>query len=47
MPGVEAIRPKGSVKKMHQITVADVGRAEYLPVEYMLALMRYRLWGVI
>lgn len=33
-------RPKGSVKKKHQITVADVGRAEYLPVEYMLALMR-------
>jgi hypothetical protein len=33
-------RPKGSVKKKHQITVADVGHAEYLPVEYMLALMR-------
>src|SRR6478672_8738342 len=33
-------RPKGSVKKKHQITVADVGRAEYLPIEYMLALMR-------
>ena len=33
-------RPKGSVAKKHQVTVADVGHAEYLPLEYMLALMR-------
>ena len=33
-------RPKGSVAKKHQVTVADVGHPEYLPLEYMLALMR-------
>jgi len=33
-------RPAGSVAKKHQITVEMIGHDEYLPVEYMLALMR-------
>jgi len=39
-PRVNAGRPLGSVAAKHQITAAIVGRDEYLPIEYMLALMR-------
>jgi len=33
-------RPKGSKNAKHQITTAQIGTDGYLPIEYMLALMR-------
>ena len=39
-PRVNAGRPLGSVAAKRQITAEMIGHGEYLPVEYMLALMR-------
>ena len=33
-------RKFGSLNKRHQVTVKDIGHDGYLPIEYMLALMR-------
>lgn len=33
-------RPKGTPNKRHQVTAKQIGYDEYLPIEYMLALMR-------
>ena len=33
-------REFGSLNKRHQVTVKDIGHDGYLPIEYMLALMR-------
>ena len=33
-------RKKGEPNKRHQITAAQIGHDEYLPIEYILALMR-------
>jgi hypothetical protein len=33
-------RPRGSLNKRHQVTAEQIGHDGYLPLEYMLALMR-------